>query len=178
MAGISFVDLAPDVLIYCDHGQLDNALLNLALNLRDAILRCGKGSKIIVKTRAVNEIDVDRDLRREDLHAYITQGMKSEHAKDVARHDSRAYRYIGISVTDDGPGMSDEVKRRAIDPFFTTKDSNSGKGLGLSMVYGFIQQSDGELLIYSEADFGTTVRIVCPVVRPKMNAKNQSRGCR
>lgn len=152
----------PELLVYCDHGQLDNALLNLVLNSRDAIMRSGKGSKIIIKARAVDEVDVDLALRREDLHAYITQGMKGEHAKDVARHDARAYRYVEVSVTDDGPGMTDEVKRRAIDPFFTTKDSNSGTGLGLSMVYGFIQHSDGELRIYSELGFGSTIRMILP----------------
>lgn len=159
---IIFVTPDPELLIYCDHGQLDNALLNLVLNSRDAIMRSGKGSKIIVKARPINEVDADQSLRREDLHAYITQGMKGEHAADVARHDARAYRYVEISVTDDGPGMTEEVKRRAIDPFFTTKDTNSGTGLGLSMVYGFIQQSDGELRIYSELEYGSTIRMVLP----------------
>ncbi|WP_299500631.1 ATP-binding protein [uncultured Roseobacter sp.] len=152
----------PELLVYCDHGQLDNALLNLVLNSRDAIMRSGKGRKIIIKARALDEVDVDLALRREDLHAYITQGMMEEHAEDVARHDARAYRYVEISVTDDGPGMTDEVKRRAIDPFFTTKDTNSGTGLGLSMVYGFIQHSDGELRIYSELGYGSTIRMILP----------------
>lgn len=159
---ISFLAPNPELLVYCDHGQLDNALLNLVLNSRDAIMRSGKGSKIIVKARAIDEVDVDLALRREDLHAYITQGMREEHAADVARKDERAYRYVELSVTDDGPGMTNEVKRRAIDPFFTTKDTNSGTGLGLSMVYGFIQNSDGELRIYSELEFGTTIRLILP----------------
>lgn len=159
---ITFLDPDPKLLVYCDHGQLDNALLNLVLNSRDAIMRSGKGSKIIIKARAIDEVDADLALRREDLHAYITQGMREEHAEDVARRDARAYRYVEISVTDDGPGMTDEIKSRAIDPFFTTKDTNSGTGLGLSMVYGFIQQSDGELRIYSEPGFGTTIRLVLP----------------
>ncbi|GFE48895.1 hypothetical protein So717_06480 [Roseobacter cerasinus] len=159
---LSFVPPDPDVLIYCDQGQLDNALLNLVLNSRDAIMRSSKGSAIIVKARGLDELDADLILRRENLHAYITQGMKQEHAQDVARHDEKAYRYVEISVTDDGPGMSEEIKSRAIDPFFTTKDSNSGSGLGLSMVYGFIQQSDGEFRIYSELGFGTTIRMILP----------------
>ncbi|WP_299673917.1 ATP-binding protein [uncultured Roseobacter sp.] len=159
---ITFLPPEPDILIYCDHGQLDNALLNLVLNSRDAILRTGKDGKITVKARAVDEVDADLALRREDLNAYIAQGMKREHAKDVARHDARAHRYVEISVTDDGPGMSEEVKRRAIDPFFTTKDTNSGSGLGLSMVYGFIQHADGELRIYSEIGFGSTIRMILP----------------
>lgn len=159
---ITFIAPDPDLLVHCDHGQLDNALLNLVLNSRDAIMRSGNGSQIIVKARPIDEVDADLSLRREDLHAYITQGMKAEHAKDIERRDERAFRYVEISVTDDGPGMTDEVKRRAIDPFFTTKDTNSGTGLGLSMVYGFIQHSDGELRIYSELDYGSTIRMILP----------------
>ncbi|MGZ2259061.1 ATP-binding protein [Roseobacter sp. A03A-229] len=159
---ISFVPPEPDVLIYCDHGQLDNALLNLVLNSRDAITRSGKSGKITVKARPVDEIDADLKLRREDPYAYIAEGMQEAHAADLARHDERAYRYVEISVTDDGPGMSDEVKSRALDPFFTTKDASSGSGLGLSMVYGFIQRSDGELRIYSELGFGSTIRMILP----------------
>ncbi|MCV3272124.1 ATP-binding protein [Roseobacter sinensis] len=159
---ITFVPPDPDMLIYCDHGQLDNALLNLVLNSRDAIKRGGKGGRITVKARPLDEIDADVSLRRQDPYAYIADGMKEAHAEDIARHDARAYRYVEISVTDDGPGMSEEVKDRALDPFFTTKDASSGSGLGLSMVYGFIQKSDGELRIYSELGFGSTIRIVLP----------------
>ncbi|MBW4710421.1 response regulator [Roseobacter sp. YSTF-M11] len=160
--GITLVPPNPELLVYCDHGQLDNALLNLVLNSRDAIMRTGKGSKITIKARGIDEVDVDLLLRRENPQAYITQGMHGEHAEDFARKDFRAYRYVEISVTDDGPGMTEEVKGRAIDPFFTTKDTNSGTGLGLSMVYGFIQHSDGELRIYSEVGFGTTIRLILP----------------
>lgn len=159
---LTFVPPEPELLVHCDHGQLDNALLNLALNSRDAIMRSGKGSRIVVKARALDEVDADLALRRQDQQSYIAQGMRVEHARDQARADERAYRYVEISVTDDGPGMTEEVKMRAIDPFFTTKDSNSGTGLGLSMVYGFIQQSDGELRIYSELGFGTTIRLILP----------------
>ena len=159
---LTFLPPDPELLVHCDHGQLDNALLNLTLNSRDAIMRSGKGSRIVVKARAIDEVDADLEMRRQDQQSYIAQGMREEHARDQARDDERAYRYVEISVTDDGPGMPDAVKMRAIDPFFTTKDTNSGTGLGLSMVYGFIQQSDGELRIYSELGFGTTIRLILP----------------
>ncbi len=151
-----------DLMVYCDHGQLDNALLNLVLNSRDAILRSGKGSKIIIRAHPVETAEIDLTFEPEDLDAYITQGMKIETAKDLERHDENAYRYVEISVTDDGPGMENTVKNRAVDPFFTTKDASSGSGLGLSMVYGFIQQSGGELRIYSEIGIGTTIRMILP----------------
>ena len=105
----------PSIAVRCDEGQLENALLNILINSRDAIRDSGIGGQILVE---VNTVD-----------------RKS--SGDT----------VEIKLSDDGPGMSDEVIRRATDPFFSTKQNNAGSGLGLSMVYGFIQQSGGELLI-------------------------------
>jgi PAS domain S-box-containing protein len=159
---LNFKVTEPDLWVFCDTAQLSNALLNLLLNARDAIIRAGIGNQISVLARSVNEIDADVTLRREHPGTYIAKGLRAEHFADQERDDNAAYRYIEFAVTDNGPGMSEEVKRRAIDPFFTTKNSNSGTGLGLSMVYGFVQQSNGELRIYSEPDQGTTVRLLLP----------------
>lgn len=156
-------DAVDDALhVFCDVSQLENALLNLVLNSRDAIMRSGKGSKISVQVRGVSEIDADLVLRKEEPRAYIARGLNPDSETLGHRSSDMVPRYIEIAVTDDGPGMSDAVKARAIDPFFSTKDTNSGTGLGLSMVYGFVQQSDGELRIYSEEGYGTTVRIILP----------------
>lgn len=151
-----------DLWVFCDVAQLENALLNLVLNSRDAMIRSGQGDTITLTARGVAEIEADEVLRQEDPHSYIAKGLHSEHAADLAREDGFAYRYVEIAVSDNGPGMENEVMRRAIDPFFTTKDTNSGTGLGLSMVYGFAQQSNGELRIYSEVGHGTTVRLLLP----------------
>lgn len=151
-----------DLWVFGDVAQLENALLNLVLNSRDAMLRSGKGDSIIIKARGVAEIEADKALLEEDPHSYIAKGLHQEHADARAREDGFAYRYVEIAVTDNGPGMAEEVMRRAIDPFFTTKDTNSGTGLGLSMVYGFVQQANGELRIYSEVGHGTTVRLILP----------------
>ena len=159
---LSFDIATDDLWVYCDPGQLENALLNLVLNSRDAILRSGKGSAIEVCVRGVPEVDADATLRREHAGSFIARGMRAEHASDQRSEDNRAYRYVEFAVTDDGPGMSEEVKRRAVDPFFTTKQTNSGTGLGLSMVYGFLQHCDGELRIYSEHGVGTPVRMLLP----------------
>lgn len=153
---------ASELWVFCDHGQLENALLNLVLNSRDAIIRHGVGSKIVVKVRGVAEIEADSILRSEDPHTYIAKGLHTDHEAAHAQADGMAYRYVEFAVTDNGPGMPEEIKRRAIDPFFTTKNTNSGTGLGLSMVYGFIQQSSGEMRIYSEVGHGTTVRLLLP----------------
>ena len=159
---LEFVAEDRELLVFCDTAQLEHALLNLVLNSRDAIQRSGKGAKIVVKARGVSEIDADVVLRKESPHSYIAKGLHVEHAEARALPGRRAYRYVEFAVTDDGPGMTEEVKRRAIDPFFTTKDNNSGTGLGLSMVYGFVQQAEGELRIYSEVGHGTTVRLILP----------------
>ncbi len=159
---LDFVVDDPTLWVFVDVAQLENAMLNLVLNSRDAIIRSGKGNRIVVKARSVAEIEADLELRNESADTYIAQGLRAEHKTDVGRKDGKAYRYVEFSVTDNGPGMEDETKRRSIDPFFTTKDTNSGTGLGLSMVYGFIQQADGEMRIYSEEGHGTTIRLLLP----------------
>ena len=151
-----------NLLVFCDANQLVNALLNLVLNARDAILRSSIGGRITVKVRSVSEINTDPTLQRERMDSYIA-GQQGA-GRLIAREESAntSLRFIEFSVSDDGPGMSDDVKSRAIDPFFTSKSTNSGTGLGLSMVYGFAQQANGELRIYSEPEQGTTVRLLLP----------------
>lgn len=148
---IDFADVDEDVSVLCDQGQIDNALLNLIINSRDAILNSGRGNFVRIEARTIDDIT-------QTLGELSDETLKSiDGAPDIAA------RYVEISVTDNGPGMSDAVKARAVDPFFTTKNANSGTGLGLSMVYGFVSQSRGEFRIYSELDQGTTVRMYLPV---------------
>lgn len=159
---VDYVAEDDDLFVFCDANQLGNALLNLILNARDAILRSGTGNKITVLVRAINQLNVDATLQSEQPNTYIAKGLHIEKTEDSQSSDNSSFRYIEFAVTDNGPGMPEEVKRRAINPFFTTKSSNSGTGLGLSMVYGFIQQSNGELRIYSEPEQGTTMRMLLP----------------
>ncbi|MEL7466449.1 MAG: PAS domain-containing protein [Pseudomonadota bacterium] len=143
----------PGLMVFCDHPQLENALLNLVLNSRDAILRSGKGSRITVNARGLaSSPAADQTLLREESDSYAPPSADADEAN----------RFIEFSVSDDGPGMTPEVRRRSVDPFFTTKATNSGTGLGLSMVYGFLQQNDGLLRIYSEEGEGATVRLILP----------------
>ncbi len=120
-----------------DPGQLQNALLNLAVNARDAMPR---GGKLTIATRNIR-------LEAEDA------------AKIVG---AKPGDYIEISVADDGTGMPPAVVARAFEPFFTTKEAGKGTGLGLSMVNGFVRQSGGYVTIDSQIGRGTTVRIHLP----------------
>lgn len=159
---LEFADINLDLFVYCDAAQLENALLNLLLNSRDVITRTGTGDRIVISARGISELDGDVTLRREHPNSFIAKSLLDHHKETSEREDGTALRYIEFAVTDNGPGMSAEIKRRATDPFFTTKNTNSGTGLGLSMVYGFVQQSSGELRIYSEEEQGTTVRMLLP----------------
>jgi len=123
-----------------DGSQLQNALLNLTLNARDAMPRGGKLSIEISRAK----LDVD--------YAQMYPGV-------------RTGDYVLISVTDTGTGMPPEIKEKAFDPFFTTKGAGTGTGLGLSMVYGFAKQSGGLVQLYSEPEQGTSVRIFLPAAR-------------
>jgi PAS domain S-box-containing protein len=123
--------------INCDLNQLENALLNLSINARDAM---PAGGTLSISTQ---RLDIDSN---------------TGHDKEM-----QPGSYILISVTDDGSGMEEDVLRRAFDPFFTTKKIGEGTGLGLSMIYGFTQQSGGQVRIHSTVGLGTTVSMYFPV---------------
>ncbi len=159
---VSFRSDEDDVLVYCDHGQLQNAVLNLILNSRDAIMQSNQGTNIAIGARPIESLPQGNGEDAEHEHIFQAEGILRQRSQDADRDDGRAQRYVEISVSDNGPGMSEAVASRALDPFFTTKEVNSGTGLGLSMVYGFIQQSGGELRIYTEEGEGTTVKLFLP----------------
>jgi PAS domain S-box-containing protein len=130
--------LAPDVgRIHADPAELENALLNLAVNARDAM---PDGGTVTIETANV----VDGDPSAE------------------GRRDGNDAPHVLIAVRDSGVGMDRETLARAFDPFFTTKEPGRGTGLGLSQVYGFVEQSGGHVLIDSQPGKGTTVRIYLP----------------
>ena len=123
--------------VFADGNQLENALLNLAVNARDAMPR---GGRLILETQNVR---LDENFAR-------------------GTEELRPGDYVLVSVTDTGVGMSKEVVARAFDPFFTTKDIGQGTGLGLSQVYGFVRQSGGHVRIDSEVGKGTTLKLYLP----------------
>jgi CheY-like chemotaxis protein len=122
--------------ILCDPSQLENALLNLAINARDAMPEGGR-------------------LTMETANAEVSPAL-------AAQLDMQPGPYVTLAVADTGTGMSAEVAARAFDPFFTTKPIGEGTGLGLSMIYGFAKQSGGQVRIETEEGRGTTVRLYLP----------------
>ncbi len=122
--------------VLVDRNQLENALLNLCLNGRDAM---PGGGRIVIST---------------ENHEFDEEAARAR--------DLPAGSYASLSVTDFGTGMTEDVVQRAFDPFFTTKPLGAGTGLGLSMIYGFIRQSGGQAKIQSKLGEGTTVSLFLP----------------
>ena len=136
-------DLPP---ILADSTQLQSALINIALNARDAM---PDGGKLVLRSETIAIDD-----------AYIAQEL------DVAQG-----HYVRVSISDTGRGMDADTQARVFEPFFTTKPVGQGTGLGLAMVYGFVRQSGGHVTVYSEVGIGTTVALYFPVIAAERAAK-------
>jgi PAS domain S-box-containing protein len=123
-----------------DASQLESAILNLAINARDAMNAKGGGGRITIETQP----------------AFLDHFYAEKHADVTPGH------YVLVAVSDTGAGMTPDVLEKVFQPFFTTKPLGQGNGLGLSMVYGFIKQSGGHISIYSEVGHGTSVKMYLP----------------
>ena len=139
--------------VEADPNALENAILNLALNARDAM---PSGGKLTIETANTH---LDR--------AYVAQHV-----------ELNTGQYVSISVSDTGAGMPPDVVERVFEPFFTTKEVGKGTGLGLSMVYGFVKQSGGHVKIYSEVGQGATVRLYLPRLTGPEEDEDDGQGSR
>lgn len=142
---LEFIPASNLHVIEVDASELDNALLNLVVNARDAM---PDGGKLTIETaNAVLDLDYTSH------HSGLTSGD-----------------YVMICITDTGSGMSSQTVNRVFEPFFTTKDIGKGSGLGLSMVFGFTKQSGGHIQVYSELDEGTSIKLYFP----RLNSEHYS----
>ncbi len=147
LGGSVDLEIIPAIHLHCvkaDAGQIEQVIINLVINARDAM---PGGGKLILETANVS-FDADSAGRYPEL---------------------KPGEYAMLAITDSGTGMSEEVKARIFEPFFSTKGVGQGTGLGLSTCYGIVKQSGGHISVYSEPGRGTTFKIYLPQVESKIN---------
>jgi PAS domain S-box-containing protein len=145
-------DFAPYVSpVMIDPVQLQSALMNLALNARDAM---GAGGELLV---SITNVTID--------DTYMAQEIDMERGS-----------YVRLSVSDNGEGMTPQAQKRAFEPFFTTKLNTGGTGLGLAMVYGFVKQSGGHITLYSELGLGTSFGLYFPALSNEQSERIPQSG--
>ena len=143
--------------IHADRGQIEQVVMNLSLNARDAM---PEGGRLVVETGGLH---LEEEYVRQN--PYMKTG-----------------RYALLTVSDTGVGMDEKTRERVFEPFFTTKGPDKGTGLGLAMVYGIVKQHDGFIHLYSEPGKGTAIKVYFPAIEappdavPAMRREENVRG--
>ncbi len=136
---LQLIAASPILNVNADRGMIEQVIMNLAVNARDAM---PSGGQLIIETR---NVEIDENFCK--IRSWAREG-----------------KFVLLSVSDNGLGMSPDVIERIYEPFFTTKDVGDGTGLGLSLVYGIVKQHDGMIDVYSHQGKGTTFNIYLPAV--------------
>jgi len=137
--------------VMADRGQIEQILMNLVANARDAM---PNGGRIIIET---GRVILDRSFI--EAHGF-----------------GRAGNYALLSVTDTGTGIPEDIRSKIFDPFFTTKEEGRGTGLGLSLVYGIVKKHDGFINVYSQLGTGTTFKIYLPLLHETEEATEEKQA--
>ena len=173
---ILIVPRSPTAVVEIDPGQLDQIVVNLAVNARDAMPR---GGKFILETGVVDFDDSFAALQiaavgGSGLNPSTTEGTGDHRVRQESdRAANSGGKYVLLAVSDTGSGMDEPTVARIFEPFFTTKEAGKGTGLGLATVYGIVKQSGGHILVYSEPGHGTTFKIYLPSAEHKIGVASR-----
>ena len=161
---LKFLPDAGQASVRADPGQIEQVLMNLAMNARDAMPH---GGELTIETAQVT-LDQDGAEDRHAIHPSQQSVLRST-TKDerCCGERTRSGPYVMLAVTDTGSGMDEATQRRIFEPFFTTKELGEGTGLGLARVYGIVKQHDGDIRVHTEPGKGTIFRIYLPSVAAK-----------
>lgn len=163
-------ELAPKLPpVLADPSQVQQVLMNLCINARDAMPH---GGKLILKSR---NFIANHDFPAPSITYRAEHTFKMDQVKELQGLIKNSRNYVEITITDTGIGMDKETQARIFEPYFTTKKMGKGTGLGLSVVYGIVKQHKGHIEVFSEKDKGTSFKIYFPAITEPKSADQEQK---